>query len=100
MGNTTLAPIRKTEHSYRMIRRGAAVTRYAECWAAETLDGVWHFRRFEESGTPWGIYHEPSVKDESFPLPIALVGTLRSCRKAVASGIAERILAQRKAEAA
>lgn len=93
-----LPAIVKTDMDRRFTRSGS--TRYRECWGAKTADGVWSFVRFDEPGTPWGVYHEPSRVDGSYPLPVSLEGSLEGCRWAVASGAAERNLEQRKIEEA
>jgi len=95
---TGLAPIIKTQIRKRLIHRGTAVTEKAECWSAETTDGIWDFEREESSGTPWLMYHKPSVADGSLTLPVMSCGTLRACRALVASGGAAQQLAYRKAD--
>ena len=87
-----LAEIRKTRFQ-RAFRTGRM-----ECWGAETADGIWDFQREESSGTPWLMYHKPSVADGSYPLPVSHCGTLRECRAFVASGGATQELAYRKAD--
>jgi hypothetical protein len=94
-----LAEIRRTRTFARLIRGGAGKTR-EECWGAETADGVWDFEREESAGTPWLVYHRPSVKDGSWTLPVVFCGTLRACRALVASGGADEELARRLAETA
>lgn len=69
-----------------------------ECWGAETIDGSWDFEREESPGTPWLVYHKPSVADGSLTFPVISLGTLRDCRAFVASGTAEQELARRKAD--
>ena len=90
-----LAGIRETSTRPRITRSG--LTR-PECWGAETIDGIWEFEREESSGTPWLMYHKPSVADGSYPLPARYCGTLRECRALVASGGAAQELAYRKAD--
>lgn len=90
-----LAEIRETCMRPRITRSG--LTR-PECWGAETIDGIWEFDREESSGTPWLMYHKPSVADGSYPLPVMHCGTLRACRALAASGAAEQELAYRKAD--
>ena len=81
-----LAPIVKTVMHKRFIRRGTAVTEKAECWQAETTDGVWRFGREESSGTPWLIIHKASGE------MVHLTGNLRACRAYVATGAADEAL--------
>ena len=89
-----LPPIRKTVMlpSFRSGR--------VECWEATTVDGEWTFVREESSGTPWLLFHEPSVRDGSYNLPVQMCGTLRACRQSVAQGWARQHLAAHKAEEA
>jgi hypothetical protein len=84
--STPLAPIIKTRMHKRFIRRGTAVTEKAECWGAETADGVWAFDREDSSGTPWLIIHKASR------IMVSMGGNLRSCRAYVAAGHAQRDL--------
>jgi len=95
----TLAPVVKTRFAYRLTRGGAGVTKRRECWAAKTTDGVWDFEREDSPGTPWLVYHNPSVADQTYPLPVTLCGTLRQCRVLAASGALDEALARRIAEA-
>jgi hypothetical protein len=88
----TLADIRKTRMARRVIRRGTALTERAECWGAETTDGIWDFEREESPGTPWLVYHKPSVADGSLVTPVNMLSTLRECRWHVAAGEAQRDL--------
>lgn len=94
----SLAPVIKTRMTQRLVRNGPAVTRHQECWGAQTEDGVWDFEREESPGTPWLVYHQPSVKDGSYTLPVIMCGTLRACRALVASGGAGEELSRRKSE--
>jgi len=89
-----LVPIRVTSR-YPTFRSGRV-----ETWSAETLDGEWYFERFEEPGTPWGVYHRASVRDFSYRLPVATLPTLRKCRLYVGRGWAAKDLEQLKAEEA
>ncbi len=98
MTAVALPPIEKTDMARRFTRGGS--TRHRECWAAKTLDGIWEFEREESSGTPWLIYHRPSLDDGSWRQPVMMCGRLDGCRRAVANGGAARMLEQRKAEAA
>lgn len=98
-----LVPIRKTRFAHRLIHGGAAVTRHRECWGAVTLnpdgsDGDWEFEREDSPGTPWLIYHKPSVADRSYTLPVDQYGSIRQCQMAVTFGWAAKALEQRKAE--
>ncbi len=88
-----LAPIHKAEfqRSWRTDRM--------ECWSAETQDGLWRMERTEDPGTPWVVFHLPSMADGSWTVPVFLCGTLRACREDIASGAGERMLVSRKAEA-
>lgn len=86
MPKAALAPIVKTQMHRRFIRRGTALTEREECWAAETIDGVWKFGREDSPGTPWIIIHKAS--DET----VHLTGNLRACRAYVAAGHAQRDL--------
>src|ERR1035441_5433789 len=90
-----LAGIRETSTMPRRTRGG--LTR-PECWGAETTDGIWEFDREESSGTPWLMYHRPSVADGSYVLAVMHCGTLRECRALVASGAADQQLVRRKAD--
>lgn len=88
---TTLAPVRETESFPRFTRSGP--TRHRECWAAESPDGVWSYRRLELPGTPWELTHNPSGGSVWY-------GSLRAARAAVADGSAlEVIEANRQADA-
>lgn len=89
---TGLAPVRKT------VMMPAFRTGRLECWGAETTNGTWSFEREESPGTPWLMYHKPSVADGTWTLPVMLCGTLRACRALVASGGAGEQLARRIAE--
>jgi len=91
-----MAEIRKTRMARRLTRRGA--TAQPECWGAETTDGIWDFHREDSPGTPWLIYHRPSVADGSLPVPVRFCGTLDECRQVAASPAIAGELAQRKAE--
>lgn len=93
-----LAPIVKTDFAHRITHRGGGVTKHRECWGAKTTDGVWEFEREESSGTPWLIWHRPSLNDKSLPHPVIQCGTLLACRRYVADGTAARMLETRKAE--
>ena len=93
--NVPLAEIRETSTRKRITRSG--LTR-PECWGAETTDGIWEFDREESSGTPWLMYHKPSVTDGSYTLPVRYCGTLRECQALVASCGADQELAWRKAD--
>jgi hypothetical protein len=86
-----LAPVDITER-YRSSRTGRL-----ENWAARTRDGEWAFQREEDTRTDWLVYHQPSVADESWTVPVMICGTLRACQSAVAEGWAAAQLAQRKA---
>ena len=86
-----LAPIVKTRMHKRFIRCGTALTEKAECWQAETTDGVWRFGREESAGTPWLIIHKASGE------MVHLTGNLRACREYVAAGHAQRDLDQLQA---
>lgn len=95
-----LAPVVKTRMAHRLTRGG--VTRSAECWGARTTDGIWDFEREDSPGTPWLVYHQPSVADGSLPTPVSLRGSLRDCRWYVAAGHAaadlDRLHAHRRGE--
>ena len=86
-----LAPVVKTQMYKRFIRHGTAVTEKAECWGAETTDGMWAFEREESAGTPWIIIHKASGKE------VHLTGTLRACRAYVAAGHAQKDLERQQA---
>ena len=90
-----LAPIVKTQMAKRITRSG--LTRSAECWAAQTTDGLWDFEREDSPGTPWLAYHWPSLADGSYPLPVTMLSTLRQCRIQAASGTLDRELARLQA---
>jgi len=90
-----LAEIRETVTRPRITRSG--LTR-PECWGAETADGAWGFEREESSGTPWLVYHRPSVADGSYTMPVLHCGTLRECRALVAGGTAGQELTRRKSD--
>ncbi|HEX4622308.1 MAG TPA: hypothetical protein VH208_12140, partial [Myxococcaceae bacterium] len=90
----------KTDFAHRITHGGRSVTPHRECWGARTADGVWSFERVEEPGTPWLIYHLPSLADGSYLGVVASETTLDGCRRAVASGWAEQELGRRKAEEA
>jgi hypothetical protein len=92
MTQATLAPIVKTEFARRFTRSG--VTQHRECWGARTADGVWSFDREDSPGTPWLVYHQPSVADGMLPTPVTMLSSLRSCRGYVACGAADADLAR------
>lgn len=75
-----------------------------ECWGAASAgpdgqaDGIWRFAREESSGTPWLVWHLPSVADETLPVPVDQMGSLPACREAVARGWLDAMLPERKAE--
>jgi hypothetical protein len=97
MPTAVLALVCKTDFFKRITRN--RLTAHFECWGAETTEGVWSCTRENWPGTPWLVYHQPSVKDGSYPLPVTMCGPLRACRAFVGSGAAERELEWRKAEA-
>lgn len=88
--NPALAPIRVTR-SVLVLARDGSTKRHT--WAARTTDGVWGFDRTEEAGTPWEVFHLPSVADGSLTLPVTSTANLRSCRLYVGTGQAARELA-------
>jgi hypothetical protein len=92
-----LAPVVKTRMGRRIVRNGAGQTVHLECWGAKTTDGLWDFEREESPGTPWLVYHTPSVADGSYTLPVLLCGTLRACRAFAAGLDTETTLARLKA---
>ena len=69
-----------------------------ECWGARTADGIWDFEREDSPGTPWLVYHVPSVADGTYTGPVDQCGSLTQCARLVASGWAEKRLAEAKAE--
>jgi hypothetical protein len=89
VARVALAPITKTFFADRIILAGGGSRRARECWGAETTDGIWDFFREESAGTPWLVYHRPSVSDGSCTTPVSLCGTLRACRAYVAAGHAD-----------
>lgn len=97
---TDLPAIVKTDFARRITHGGRSVTASRECWGFKTVDGIWSGVRFEETGTPWGLYHLPSVADKTYVLPVTTCGTIYDCRVAVADGWAERELVRGKAEQA
>lgn len=99
MGTATLAPVTNRVY-HQTFRRGPGSPTRRECWGADTADGQWRFVREESPGTPWLVYHLPSVEDGSYTLPVQFCGTLRACRAAVAQGWAAQRLAAHKAEEA
>lgn len=63
-----------------------------ECWAADTVDGIWHFERVEDVGTPWIVVHIPTNTE------IAMYyNTLKSARTAVARGWTQKEVDRRTA---
>jgi hypothetical protein len=80
----------------RTLYRGGKARR--ELWGADSADGIWRFEREESPGTPWLIWHLPSVADETLPVPVDQAGTITACREAVARGWLDKILPERKAE--
>lgn len=97
MPTAVLALVCKTDFFERITRN--RLIAHLECWGAETTEGVWSCTREDWPGTPWLVYHQPSVKDGSYPLPVTMCGPLSACRAFVGSGAAERELEWRKAEA-
>ena len=93
-----LAEIVKTRMARRIIRGGNGLTERAECWGAQTADGIWDFEREDSPGTPWLAYHKPSVADGSYALPVMMLGTLRACRILAADGTLDQSLARRTAD--
>lgn len=67
-----------------------------EIWAAATTDGEWDFEREDSPGTPWLVYHRPSVADRSWTTPVVIAGSLAGCGSSVASGQAAGQLARDK----
>ncbi len=86
----------KTEFAQALGRNMQPLGR--QCWAARTADGVWDFQREDSPGTPWLIYHRPSVADGSCPVPVDMAASLKRCAEAVAKGWADKELARRKKE--
>lgn len=83
MTMTALAPLDKS----RTLRAGNLRNGRNEIWDAATADGVWQMEREEGSlGTPWALYHVPTERR------VMYFGTLRACRRAIASGAAWRML--------
>lgn len=83
----------------RLIRSGrTGRTLQPECWEARTLDGVWEFERLEVRGTPWAVWHLPSVAAGSLVVPLGLRTSLEACQELVGTGMADRLLAARLAE--
>jgi hypothetical protein len=68
-----------------------------ECIAARTEDGTWEFEHEEVAGTPWAVFHRPSLDDGSWLLAVTSCSSLRRCQRAAASGALDRELADRKA---
>jgi len=93
---TALAPVEKTQMARRITRRGT--TPSPECWAAVTTDGLWDLQREDSPGTPWLIYHRPSVADKSYVVPVMMCGSLLKCREAITAGWADAALTRCKAE--
>jgi hypothetical protein len=91
-----LVPIVKTRMAPRLTHGGAGRTAHRECWAAKTTDGVWGFEREDSAGTPWLVYHLPSVKDGSLTMPLHLTSTLKRCQLFVGTGDAAATLAMMK----
>lgn len=79
-----LAEITVTDQRPRLIHGGTARTR-PEVWGARTVDGVWGIDREESPGTPWLVYHLPSVKDGTCPGPVMEFGSLRACQLNIAN---------------
>jgi hypothetical protein len=67
----------------RMLRTIRGTRTRAECWGAETTDGVWVFERIEDDGTPWLVVHRESGET------VLWCSSLRNCRRAVAEGWAK-----------
>jgi hypothetical protein len=97
MTGQDLSPVTKTRFADRITRAGRAKR---ECWAAETVDGVWDFDREDSPGTPWLVYHRLSVADGSYTLPLTFCGTLRACQAYAGGGLADQELTRVKAELA
>jgi hypothetical protein len=87
-----LAPVTKTRFNQVMRAGGRPGAR--QCWGAQTTDGVWDFDREESPGTPWLIYHRPSVADGTQTGPVAQMGTLPACQWYVKAGHAAADLAR------
>jgi hypothetical protein len=68
-----LTPVNITERapSFRTGRR--------ETWAAESRDGLWFYKREEDTGTPWIAEHVPTGA-------LSWYGTLTAARHATAMG--------------
>lgn len=86
----------KTEFAYAMRRDGRLTNR--QCWAARTADEVWDFQREDSPGTPWLVYHRPSVDDGTCPVPVMTTTSLKRCAEAVARGWADSALTRTKEE--
>jgi hypothetical protein len=94
-----LAPVRETVHRPRRIYSGNGQTAHLECWEAETVDGVWLFEREDSPGTPWLVYHQPSVADGTWTGPVTHMSSLRACRAAATAGTLAQELTFRLKEA-
>jgi hypothetical protein len=78
-----MAEITVTDRRPRLIHDARAQTG-PEIWAAETVDGVWGIEREDSPGTPWLVFHRPSVKDGTCPDPVMEFGSLRVCQVNIA----------------
>jgi hypothetical protein len=97
--DVALAPVVKTVMLPRRIHDGNAETPHLECWGARTPDGVWVMEREESKGTPWLLFHQPSVAKGSYTRPVRRCGSLDECREMIASGGALEELEWRLEEA-
>jgi hypothetical protein len=91
-----MCPITNKRHHQTIIRSTGKTRR--ELWGADSADGTWRFERIETAGTPWDIFHLPSVADETLPVAVDSMGNLPACREAVARGWLDKMLPERKAE--
>ena len=75
--------IEVTKTMRRTLRRASDFTSgtRSECWGADSVDGVWHFERIEDVGTPWIVTHKPTGTE----IPLWF-GTLKSARLSVTCG--------------
>lgn len=66
----TLIPI----DAAKTVRYQSLRTGRMEAWEATSKDGLWSFRRLEDTGTPWEVTHS------DFPGWSMLAGSLRKAR--------------------
>jgi hypothetical protein len=76
-----------TRTARRFIRGGTALTARPEVWETRSADGEWSVERQDETGTPWSVWHLPSVADGTLTRPLAEgISSRHAAEKWITSG--------------